>query len=75
MKGFVGWEVVLVGSWGWLPKSTHVLGSHVNRKAIKAYMMEEKREREVLRRSRCKASYSSSYSVSAEALHFLYLVC
>ena len=44
MKGCVGYEVVLVGSWGKLPKLTHVLGSHVNRKVIKAYIMEEEGE-------------------------------
>ena len=72
MKGCVGLEVILLDSWGQLPKLTHILGSHVNQKAIGAYLMgKREKKREVLWGSHCKASYSSSYSVSAEALHFL----
>ena len=51
-----------------LPKLTHILGSHVNQKAIKANLMRKRKKREVLRISHCKASFSSSYFVSGETL-------
>ena len=62
---------MLVGDWGQLPKPTHVLGSHVNQKAIRAYVMGNREMREVSGISHYKASLSNSYSISADALHFL----
>ena len=62
---------MLVGNWGQLPNSTLVLGSHVNQKAIKAYVMGKRDMREVSGISHYKASLFSSHFVSAEATYFL----
>ena len=61
---------MLVGNWGQLPKVIHVLGSHVIQKAILAFLMGKRERREVLGRSQCKTSFSSSNSLSAEYCTF-----
>ena len=61
---------MLVGDWGQLPKPTHILGSHVNQKAIRAYVMGKIEMIKVSGISHYKASLSNPYSVSANALHF-----
>ena len=59
------------GHLGVITQNDPHLGSHVNYKSIRAYLIGKREGREVLGRSHCKASFSSSYFVSTKALHFL----